>query len=156
MKNIAIVALTLILALISIVSLSPWPIALGTLAAWVTTGSFFLQVLHIIKNKDTSGLSLGMWAALFFGVSCWTWYGYRMGDIPVMCANGMTALLAFTVIALKLWHERPVRSNTPRRKFVRIPRVIMKPRINRLRPLASDKPQKSSKADKKSRRREIA
>ncbi|CAK9886679.1 MAG: Sugar transporter SemiSWEET [Candidatus Erwinia impunctatus] len=107
MKNIVIVAITFILALLSIIFLSPWPVALGTLAAWVTTGSFFLQVLHIIKNKDTSGLSLGMWAALFFGVSCWTWYGFRMHDVPVMTANGLTAVLALAVIMLKLYHERP-------------------------------------------------
>lgn len=94
------------MALLSIFFLSPWPVALGTLAAWVTTGSFLLQVLHIVKNKDTSGLSLGMWAALFFGVSCWTWYGFQKGDIPVMAANGMTAVLAGMVIALKLFHER--------------------------------------------------
>ncbi|MFU9137646.1 MULTISPECIES: SemiSWEET family sugar transporter [unclassified Erwinia] len=134
MKNILIVAATVILALLSIVFLSPWPVALGTLAAWVTTGSFFLQVLHIIRNKDTSGLSLGMWASLFFGVSCWTWYGFRMGDIPVMSANGLTALLALAVILLKLYHERPGK-NRIRRRLVAMPGVILRPRISSLRPL---------------------
>ncbi|ORM76632.1 hypothetical protein HA42_18850 [Pantoea deleyi] len=134
MKNILLVVLTIIAALLSAFLLSPWPVWLGTLAAWVTTGSFCLQVLHIIKNKDTSGLSLGMWGALFFGVSCWAWYGFRMSDIPVMTANGITALLALTVILLKLWHERPV-FNKNSRRLVRMPRVILKPRIRRLRPL---------------------
>ncbi len=136
MKNLLIVVATLVLALLAVIFLSPWPVWLGTLAAWVTTGSFCLQVLHILKNKDTSALSLGMWAALFFGVSCWTWYGYRMHDIPVMGANGITALLALTVITLKLWHERP-RANPNRRRLVRMPGVIMKPRINRLHPLTT-------------------
>ena len=134
MKNILLVMLTVIAALLSAFLLSPWPVWLGTLAAWVTTGSFCLQVIHIIKNKDTSGLSLGMWGALFFGVSCWTWYGFRMNDVPVMVANGITALLALTVIVLKLWHERPV-FNKNNRRLVRMPRVILKPRIRRLRPL---------------------
>ncbi|MDE8559422.1 SemiSWEET family sugar transporter [Pantoea vagans] len=134
MKNILLVMLTIIAALLSAFLLSPWPVWLGTLAAWVTTGSFCLQVLHIIKNKDTSGLSLGMWGALFFGVSCWAWYGFRMSDIPVMTANGITALLALAVILLKLWHERPV-FNKNSRRLVRMPRVILKPRIRRLRPL---------------------
>nr|WP_241391449.1 SemiSWEET family transporter [Serratia proteamaculans]ULG18686.1 hypothetical protein Puna18p_00126 [Serratia proteamaculans] len=134
MKNLLIVTATIALALLSIIFLSPWPVWLGTLAAWVTTGSFCLQVLHIVKNKDTSGLSLGMWAALFFGVSCWTWYGHRMGDVPVMAANGITALLALTVIVLKLWHERPIH-NANRRRLVRMPRVILKPRFGRMRPL---------------------
>ncbi|WP_075180409.1 SemiSWEET family sugar transporter [Pantoea sp. 1.19] len=147
MKNILIVALTVALALLSIVLLSPWPVALGTLAAWVTTGSFFLQVLHIVKNKDTSGLSLGMWAALFFGVSCWTWYGFRLGDIPVMAANGVTALLALAVILLKLWHERPVK-NPNRRRLVAMPGVILRPRIRRLRPLSDPARKKRRKASR--------
>lgn len=142
MKNILLVTLTVIAALLSAFLLSPWPVWLGTLAAWVTTGAFCLQVIHIIKNKDTSGLSLGMWGALFFGVSCWTWYGVRMNDIPIMAANGITAILALTVIMLKLWHERPSLSRSPRR-MVRMPRVILKPRINRLRPLRA--PHKSDK-----------
>ncbi|WP_413730053.1 SemiSWEET family sugar transporter [Sodalis sp. RH22] len=108
MKNLMIVAATIILALLSFVLLSPWPIWQGTLAAWVTTGSFFLQVMHIIKNKDTSSLSLGMWAVLFLGVSCWAGYGFRMGDFPIMISNGITAMLALTVISLKLWNERPI------------------------------------------------
>ena len=143
MKNLLIVAATVVLALLSIIFLSPWPVWLGTLAAWVTTGSFCLQVLHIVKNKDTSGLSLGMWAALFFGVSCWTWYGHRMNDVPVMVANGITSLLALTVIMLKLWHERPVR-NPNRRRLVRMPKVILTPRIRRLRPLNAS-PQQEKK-----------
>lgn len=144
MKNILLVILIIVAALFSVLFLSPWPVWLGTLAAWVTTGAFCLQVVHIIKNKDTSGLSLGMWGALFFGVSCWTGYGIRMNDVPVMAANGITAILAITVIMLKLWHERPVLRKNPRR-LVRMPRVILKPRINRLRPLrAPQKPDKKS------------
>lgn len=142
MKNILLVTLTVMSALASAFFLSPWPVWLGTLAAWVTTGSFCLQVIHIIKNKDTRGLSLGMWGALFFGVSCWAWYGFRMSDIPVMVANAITALLALTVIMLKLWHERPVLNRSPRR-MSKIPHVILKPRIRRLRPLRS--PQNTGK-----------
>lgn len=133
MKSITIVVVTAMLALLAVYFLSPWPVALGTVAAWVTTGSFALQVLHIIRNRDTKGLSLGMWSALFFGVSCWTWYGYRVSDVPVMTANGLTALLAFSVISLKLYHERPAK-NQLRRKLRAMPGVILRPRIRRLHP----------------------
>ncbi|TCT88223.1 MtN3 and saliva related transmembrane protein [Gibbsiella quercinecans] len=116
MKSILIVVFTIAAAMLSIIFLSPWPFALGTLAAWVTTGSFCLQVLHIIKNKDTTGISLGMYAALFFGVSCWTFYGFKMHDVPVMSANGITALLAFAVIVLKLYHEKALVIKLPGKK----------------------------------------
>ncbi len=64
-NNLIIIIVTMLLCFLSIYFLFQWPLALGSLAAWVTTGSFFLQVVHILKNKDTSGLSIGMWAALF-------------------------------------------------------------------------------------------
>ncbi|KAA8996152.1 hypothetical protein FJU30_22575 [Affinibrenneria salicis] len=108
-KHLMIVLATVVAAGLSILALYRWPIALGTLAAWVTTGSFFLQVLHIIRNKDTTGISLGMYAALFFGVSCWTAYGFKVQDVPVMTANGITTLLAALVIALKLYNEREIK-----------------------------------------------
>ncbi|MBT0721440.1 hypothetical protein EFZ10_13980 [Tatumella sp. TA1] len=148
MKNIIVVALTIILALLSIALLTPWPVWLGTLAAWVTTGSFCLQVLHIVKNKETKALSLGMWAALFFGVACWTGYGFRVHDIPVMMANGITALLAITVIGLKLWHERP-RLLKRGRRIRRMPGVVLRPRIRSLRPLQRTRDARATKKSKK-------
>ncbi|MFE8048938.1 SemiSWEET family sugar transporter [Brenneria goodwinii] len=114
-KHLMIVSGTFIAAALSIGVLYRWPIALGTLAAWVTTGSFFLQVVHIIRNKDTTGISLGMYASLFFGVSCWTAYGFNIHDIPVMTANGITMLLAVVVIALKLYNEREIKPRKRRK-----------------------------------------
>ncbi|SDB85077.1 SemiSWEET family sugar transporter [Acinetobacter boissieri] len=106
-KSIYIVIATIVAVFVSVALLYRWPVALGTLAAWVTTGSFSLQVIHMIRQKDTKGVSLGMYTALFFGVTSWTFYGYKMNDVPVMTANGLTALLAITVIVLKLYNERP-------------------------------------------------
>ncbi|MEC5321011.1 SemiSWEET family transporter [Brenneria populi subsp. brevivirga] len=114
-KHLLIMAGTLVAAALSILALYHWPIALGTLAAWVTTGSFFLQVVHIIRNKDTTGISLGMYAALFFGVSCWTAYGFKVQDAPVMTANGITTLLALLVIGLKIYNEREIKPRKRRK-----------------------------------------
>jgi len=155
MKNIFIVAVTIALALLSIAVLTPWPVWLGTLAAWVTTGSFCLQVLHIVKNKETKALSLGMWSALFFGVACWTGYGFRVHDIPVMMANGITALLAITVIGLKLWLERP-RLIKRGRRIRRMHRVVLKPRIHSLRPLQRTLNARTAKKSKKSKKSQAA
>ncbi|WP_269915023.1 SemiSWEET family sugar transporter [Acinetobacter sp. HY1485] len=109
LKDIYIVIGTVIAVCISVAILYQYPVALGALAAWVTTGSFFLQVVHMIRKRDTTGVSLGMYAALFFGVTSWTFYGYQMHDIPVMTANGLTAVLAIVVIGLKLYNERPIK-----------------------------------------------
>lgn len=109
LKDIYLVLATIITVCIAVACLYQYPVALGALAAWVTTGSFFLQVIHMIRKRDTTGVSLGMYAALFFGVTSWTFYGYKMHDIPVMTANGLTAVLAIVVIFLKLYNERPIR-----------------------------------------------
>ncbi|EOB5442414.1 SemiSWEET family sugar transporter [Yersinia enterocolitica] len=135
MRNLKIILITIILCITSIIILFRWPLALGSLAAWVTTGSFVLQVLHIVKNRDTSGLSTGMWAALFFGVSCWSVYGLKQNDYPLLIANGITAVMALTVIILKAWNEHPRRKLTGKRRYRRISGVILKPRIRKLRPL---------------------
>lgn len=111
-RSVYCVIATVVAVFISVAVLYRWPVALGTLAAWVTTGSFSLQVIHMIRQKDTKGVSLGMYAALFFGVTSWTFYGYKMNDIPVMTANGLTAVLAITVIILKLYNERPMRKKS--------------------------------------------
>ncbi|MDX5630235.1 MULTISPECIES: SemiSWEET family transporter [unclassified Brenneria] len=114
-KHLLIVSGTFVAAALSILALYHWSIALGTLAAWVTTGSFFLQVVHIIRNKDTTGISLGMYAALFFGVSCWTAYGFKVQDVPVMTANGITTLLALVVMGLKIYNEREIKPRKRRK-----------------------------------------
>ena len=120
LKDIYLVIGTIIAVCISVAILYQWPVALGALAAWVTTGSFFLQVIHMIRKRDTTGVSLGMYAALFFGVTSWTFYGYKMHDIPVMTANGLTAILAIIVIVLKLYNERPIKQkSTKKNKNVR-------------------------------------
>lgn len=120
-KHMMIVLGTVAGAALSILALYNWAIALGTLAAWVTTGSFFLQVVHIIRNKDTTGISLGMYATLFFGVSCWAAYGFKIHDVPVLIANCITMLLALSVIALKIYNEQGVKRHHKGRKVQTAP-----------------------------------
>lgn len=131
MKNLIIFLTAIILFIIFFFLLSPYPVLLGGVAAWVTTGSFLLQVIHIIKNKEIRALSIWMWSALFLGVSCWFTYGMKTGDIPVMTANGITAILASVVIILKIWNERPVENINPI-KVRKMKNVVMKMRVKQI------------------------
>ena len=79
---------------------------LGPVAACCTTGSFALQVLHILKNRDTKAISLSMYLVFVFGVLCWLLYGMSNGDVPLMIANGITLVLAATVLLMKVVNER--------------------------------------------------
>lgn len=102
-------------------SLRPWamalPIALGALVFWfdtaylglcaafLTTGSFALQVAHIVKTRETRAISTNMYLAFSSGVLLWLVYGLRTGDMPITIANSITLALASTVLLLKLRNE---------------------------------------------------
>lgn len=75
---------------------------LGTAAACCTTLSFVPQVVHILRSKNTAGISLGMYAIFTLGVSLWLVYGLAREDRPVYLANGVTLLLCLAVLGLTL------------------------------------------------------
>lgn len=131
MRDFIIILITVVLAILAILFLSQYPLVLGGVSAWITTGSFLLQVIHIIKSRETKALSIWMWSALFLGVSCWFGYGLRVGDIPVMVANGITALLALSVISLKIWNERPSLNQNPI-KIRKAKNIVFRFKINKI------------------------
>lgn len=55
----------------------------------------------------------------------------KTGDIPVMTANGITAILASVVIILKIWNERPVENINPI-KVRKMKNVVMKMRVKQI------------------------
>ncbi len=80
------------------------PIAdwIGTLAATLTTASFVPQVLHTLRTKDVSGISLGMYSAFTLGVALWLVYGLLLGAWPIVIANAITVSLATCILVMKL------------------------------------------------------
>jgi len=79
---------------------------LGLLAATLTTLSFLPQVLKIWRLKTAVGLSLGMFSMFCTGVVCWLAYGLLIGDLPIIVANGITLLLAGTILILAFRYRR--------------------------------------------------
>ena len=77
---------------------------LGYIAATCTTCAFIPQVMHILKSKDTSSISLGMYTIFILGVFLWMAYGFIVGDLPVMIANAITLLLASIIWGIKIKH----------------------------------------------------
>lgn len=76
----------------------------GLAAAVLTTASLVPQVLRTLATRDTAGISLGMYALFTLGVFLWLVYGVALGDLPIVLANGVTFVLAGTVLSLKLRH----------------------------------------------------
>jgi len=77
---------------------------IGYLAATFTTLSFVPQALKTIRTRDTNAISSGMYASFSVGVALWFVYGVTLGSWPIILANGITFLLAATILALKIQH----------------------------------------------------
>jgi len=77
---------------------------IGYAAAALTTGSFLPQALLIIRTRQTSGISLGMYVIFTLGVAMWLLYGALVGNWPMIAANTVTLALALTILVLKLRH----------------------------------------------------
>lgn len=81
------------------------PSLLGLLAAALTTAAYVPQVLHTWRSKSTKDLSLPMLVLFCTGVLLWLLYGLWIHDVPVLVANGLTLLLALSLLGLKLTYR---------------------------------------------------
>lgn len=75
---------------------------IGYIAAILTTASFLPQVIHTIRVKDTTSISLSMYTLFFVGTICWLAYGIELGSLPIIIANGITMTLSGVIFAIKL------------------------------------------------------
>lgn len=75
---------------------------IGSVAACLTTTSFLPQVLHTLRTRDVSGISLGMYSLFTAGVALWLVYGVLIGSWPIIVANAITTTLALTILGMKL------------------------------------------------------
>lgn len=76
----------------------------GYVAAILTTLAFVPQALKIIRSKDASSVSLGMYVVFTIGVGFWLAYGIALGSWPMILSNIVTLALAATILGLKLRH----------------------------------------------------
>jgi MtN3 and saliva related transmembrane protein len=79
-----------------------WITAIGLLAAACTTLSFLPQLIKIIRTKHTKDISLMMYLILGAGLFLWFIYGLLLRDLPIIIANGITFVLALSVVILRV------------------------------------------------------
>jgi MtN3 and saliva related transmembrane protein len=77
---------------------------LGFIAAFLTTAAFLPQVIHTIRTRSTHDISLRMYLMYTSGLFLWTAYGWLIHDMPLLISNGITFVLAATILSLKLRH----------------------------------------------------
>ncbi|HNZ86905.1 MAG TPA: SemiSWEET transporter [Methanofastidiosum sp.] len=75
---------------------------LGLMAGSLTTISFVPQVIKTWKFKETKDISLLMYIIFFLGVFLWFSYGIIINNVPIIIANGVSLVLVFIVLMLKI------------------------------------------------------
>lgn len=81
-------------------------VSVGFVAAILTTVSFLPQAVKVIKTKDTSSLSLGMYAMFTLGVTLWMFYGFGRGDLAIIGSNLITLVFALVILSFKIMNIR--------------------------------------------------
>lgn len=76
---------------------------LGLVAAALTTGSFFPQVLRTWRTGGAD-LSFAMLAIFLIGVLLWLGYGLLTASASVVVANVLTAAQVLVILVLKRAH----------------------------------------------------
>ena len=75
---------------------------IGVIAGACTTLSFLPQVYKVLRERQTAGISRGMYAVFVLGVFLWSVYGWRIGSVSIVVANLITFVLAGTVLIVKV------------------------------------------------------
>jgi MtN3 and saliva related transmembrane protein len=75
---------------------------IGMVAGTLSTFAFVPQVWRIWRTRSARDLSLPMYLIFAAGVALWFVYGLLLGAMPIIVCNGLTLLLAGTVLAMKL------------------------------------------------------
>jgi len=78
---------------------------IGTIAAILTTLSFVPQAYQVIKTKDTTGISLGMYIAFVIGVFLWIIHGINIQDYNIIGANAITFIFASIILTYKIKYK---------------------------------------------------
>ena len=78
---------------------------IGYLAAFGTTVSFLPQAVKTIQTKNTSGISLAMYALFTAGTLLWLIYGFMIGSLPVAIANVITFIFASIILVYKIIYK---------------------------------------------------
>ena len=80
--------------------------AIGAGAAALTSLSYVPQVRKVVAGQPTDDLSLTTLIALTSGLGLWIVYGLMKGDMIVLAANSVGALLTGFVLLRKMRDEK--------------------------------------------------
>jgi len=80
------------------------PEIVGGIAAILTTAAYVPQFIKVFREKNTKGLSLGMYILITSGLAVWLIYGLMIDSPSVIIANAVTLVLAAGILLMKIRH----------------------------------------------------
>lgn len=78
------------------------PEIVGGIAAILTTAAYVPQFIKVFREKNTRGLSLGMYILITSGLAVWLIYGLMIDSPSVIIANAVTLVLAAGILFMKI------------------------------------------------------
>jgi MtN3 and saliva related transmembrane protein len=78
----------------------------GAAAAIASTTSFVPQAVKVIRTRDTSSISTGMYLITVIGFTLWISYGVLQRAWPIVASNGVCLALSAFILAMKLLPPR--------------------------------------------------
>jgi len=78
----------------------------GALATLCSITSFVPQAWKVIRTRDTTAISRGMYTVTVIGFSLWLAYGLLLGQWPLILTNGVCLLLSGFILAMKIMPRR--------------------------------------------------
>jgi MtN3 and saliva related transmembrane protein len=78
----------------------------GGAATLASTVSFTPQAWKIIRTRDTSALSAGMYSVTVTGFTLWLAYGLLLMQWPLIVTNGLCLLLSAFILMMILLPRR--------------------------------------------------
>jgi len=79
---------------------------IGLIAAILTTACYVPQAWHVVKERNTEGISLLAYSTLFCGVSLWLVYGLMLGSFPLILANALSLPFLAVILFIKVQHRK--------------------------------------------------
>jgi len=79
---------------------------IGLFAASFTTFAFVPQVFKILKNRNSTGVSVSMYIIMLIGICIWLCYGFLIKSLAVIIANIISGILQLFIIFFALINRK--------------------------------------------------
>ncbi|MBI5805700.1 SemiSWEET transporter [candidate division TA06 bacterium] len=79
---------------------------IGFLAGLLTTVSFLPQVIKTYQTKHAEDFNLLFLVLFLCGITLWLVYGIMIHEWPIILANGVTIVLNFILLGMKMKYKK--------------------------------------------------